>query len=134
VCIADELNNSEAAEIILDIVYDYRIEQHKSNPLVGTVDDALAQFSAAMVPTKWEVDVLPFLEHLPERLPGSGYKETARQWKQNLMDVVDVPYTLAKNRMTSGDATRTSFVSSNVMFCCMGSKVGMGVGMGMGKG
>ena len=107
------LSHSEAAEIILKIVYDYTIEPDSKDPLVEVVDEALTQFSAAVVPGRWAVDMIPFLNHLPEWLPGSGYKATARQWKQTLMEVVNVPYTFAKGRTSSGDI-RTSFVSKSI--------------------
>jgi cytochrome P450 len=106
-------SHSEAADIILKIVYDYNIDPHDRDPLVGVVGEALEQFSAAGVPGKWAVDMMPFLEHLPEWLPGSGYKATARHWRQTLMTVVDVPYKFVKDRMASGEV-RTSFVSKAI--------------------
>jgi cytochrome P450 len=104
---------SEAAEIILDIVYDYTIEPHGRDPLVDVVDEALTQVSMAFVPGKWAVDMLPFLEYLPEWLPGSSFKATARHWKQTLMYAVEVPYKFSKDRMASGEV-RTSFVSKSI--------------------
>jgi cytochrome P450 len=104
---------SEAAEIILKIVYDYNIEPHDKDPLVGVVKEALEQFSAAAIPGKWAVDAIPMLEHLPEWLPGSSFKATARLWRQTLMDVVDVPYKFVQDRIASGEV-RTSFVSKSI--------------------
>ena len=107
------LPRSEAAEIILKIVYDYNIEPHDKDPLVGVVKEALEQFSAAAIPGKWAVDAIPMLEHLPEWLPGSSFKATARLWRQTLMDVVDVPYKFVQDRMANGEV-RTSFVSKSI--------------------
>lgn len=100
-------------EVILDIVYDYTIESHDTDPIVKAVGIALKQFSDAVVTGKWAVDMLPFIEHLPEWLPGSGYKQTARQYKKTTEDVVEIPYRLARERMGSGDH-RTSFVSNAI--------------------
>lgn len=77
------------------------------------MDEAGEQFSAAVVPGKWLVDILPFLEHMPEWLPGSGFKRTARAWKQTLADVVEVPYGFVKDQMSSGRSGR-SFVSKSL--------------------
>lgn len=104
---------SEAAEVILDIIYDYTIEPHGEDPLVEIVEKALAQVSAAAVPGKWAVDLLPSLEYLPEWLPGSGFKATAREWKHTLMEVAGLPYQFAKDRMSIGEV-RTSFVSRSI--------------------
>jgi len=72
----------------------------------------MEQFSAASVPGKWAVDMLPFLEHLPDWLPGTGFKRTARLWKQTMTDVAGLPYDFAKNRI--GESGRTSFVSKSI--------------------
>jgi hypothetical protein len=86
------LPHSETAEVVLDIVYNYTIEPHDTDPIVKSVGTALKQFSDAVVPGKWAVDMLPFIEHLPEWLPGSGYKQTARYYKKTTSDVVEIPY------------------------------------------
>jgi cytochrome P450 len=97
----------------LDIVYDYNIEPHGRDPLVDVVDEALTQVSMAFVPGKWAVDMFPFLEYLPEWLPGTSFKATARYWKQTLMYAVETPFSFAKDRMSSGEV-RTSFVSKSI--------------------
>jgi cytochrome P450 len=71
----------------------------------------MEQFSAATVPGKWAVDMFPFLEHLPDWLPGTEFKKTARRWKQTMMEVGELPYKFAKDRIKEG---RASFVSRSV--------------------
>lgn len=104
---------SEAGETILKIVYGYNIEPHGSDALVEQVGEAMEQFSAATVPGKWAVDMLPFLENVPDWLPGTGFKQTARHWKQTMMDVGELPYRFAKIRTLSGEA-QPSFVSKSI--------------------
>ncbi|RDW63545.1 O-methylsterigmatocystin oxidoreductase-2 [Coleophoma cylindrospora] len=101
---------TEAGAIILKITYDYNIEQHKEDPLVKIADTALDQFSAAVVPGAWIVDVLPFLRHLPEWLPGAGFKRTSRLWKKTITDVADIPYNYVK-RQISNQSNHDSYVS-----------------------
>ncbi|KAK4545621.1 hypothetical protein LTR36_002574 [Oleoguttula mirabilis] len=105
--------NTEAAEVILDIVYGYTIEPHGKDPLVALIDQAMEEFSAAIVPGKWLVDILPFLEHIPEWMPGAGFKRIARAYRRTAMDVVNVPYAFAKAQMASGKQI-TSFVSKSI--------------------
>lgn len=71
----------------------------------------MEQFSAATVPGKWAVDMFPFLEHLPDWLPGTEFKKTARRWKQTMMEVGELPYKFAKDRIKEG---RASFVSRSI--------------------
>lgn len=73
----------------------------------------MAQFSEAVVPGKWIVDLLPFLEHAPGWVPGTGFQRTAREWKQVLTDVVELPYNLVKDHMSNGEA-QPSFVSKSI--------------------
>jgi cytochrome P450 len=96
----------------LNIVYGYNIEPHGPDALIGKVGEAMEQFSAATVPGKWAVDMLPFLEKLPDWLPGTGFKQTARLWKQTMADVAEVPYNFAKTRI--GEGSRMSFVSKAI--------------------
>jgi cytochrome P450 len=72
------------------------------------------QFSAATVPGKWTVDVLPFLEHLPAWLPGTGFKQTAQHWKQTMCEVGEIPYQFAKKRGRSSETQTSSFVSKSI--------------------
>jgi cytochrome P450 len=100
---------TEAGATILKITYDYNIEQHE-DPLVRVVDEAMEQFSAAVVPGVWIVDILPFLRYVPDWLPGVRFKRTARLWRKTLMDVVDIPYRYVKQRV-SDQSNEDSYVS-----------------------
>jgi hypothetical protein len=77
----------EAGDTILNIVYGYNIEPHGRDTLINQVGEAMSQFSAASVPGKWAVDMLRFLERLPDWLPGTAFKQTARFWKQTMTAV-----------------------------------------------
>jgi cytochrome P450 len=97
----------------LNIVYGYNIEPHGRDALIDQVGEAMSQFSAASVPGKWAVDMLPSLEHLPDWLPGTAFKQTARLWKQTMTAVAELPYDFAKIR--TGESGRTSsFVSKSI--------------------
>lgn len=51
--------DSEAGAVILKITYGYNIEPHGEDPLVSLADLALQQFSNAIVPGAWMVDMIP---------------------------------------------------------------------------
>ncbi|KAJ6012917.1 hypothetical protein N7499_012482 [Penicillium canescens] len=44
---------------ILNITYGYNIEPHGEDPLVRLADHALKQFSVAVFPGAWLVDLIP---------------------------------------------------------------------------
>ncbi|TKA78805.1 hypothetical protein B0A55_02230 [Friedmanniomyces simplex] len=104
---------TEAAEVMLKMLYNHSIEPHDSDPLVQEVDKAMAQFTEAVVPGKWLVDVIPALEYLPDWLPGARFKQTARPWNRTLLNVVDVPYGFAKKRVLRGQVG-VSVVSNSI--------------------
>ncbi|KAF1811944.1 putative cytochrome P450 oxidoreductase OrdA-like protein [Eremomyces bilateralis CBS 781.70] len=100
----------EAGAIILKIAYGYTAESHKNDPLVDIVGDAMDKFAQAAVPGAFLVDIMPFLRDLPDWVPGTGFKKTAREWKAALMDVADRPYAFVKHRMAQGNNEK-SFLS-----------------------
>lgn len=42
------------------------------------------------------------MKHLPDWLPGAGFKRLAKAWKANLDSVVDIPYAFVKQQMEDG--------------------------------
>ncbi|KAF2119066.1 cytochrome P450 [Lophiotrema nucula] len=104
---------TEVGELILKLVYGYTIEPKKNDPLVDRVDEVMEQFSEAVVPGRWLVDIIPSLEHLPEWLPGAGFKRTARLWRKTLMDCVSIPYEYVKQQKKFEKSER-SLVSSAI--------------------
>ncbi|KAK8103562.1 cytochrome P450 [Apiospora kogelbergensis] len=93
---------TEAGAIILKVAYGYEIEPHKEDPLVKLVDNAMDQFSKAMIPGAWMVDMIPMLRHLPDWMPGTGFKQTAKLWKATLIDTVEKPKALVRKQMAEG--------------------------------
>ncbi|KAH8696732.1 putative cytochrome P450 oxidoreductase OrdA-like protein [Talaromyces proteolyticus] len=93
---------TEAGSVILKIAYGYSTEPHKPDPLVQLAGRAMDQFGKAGVPGAWLVDVLPFLKHIPEWLPGAAFKKTARNWGDTLTELTERPYAFVKHQMAAG--------------------------------
>jgi hypothetical protein len=53
---------SAAGAFILNVIYGYNIEPHGEDPLVRLADLALTQFSEAIAPGAWLVDLIPACE------------------------------------------------------------------------
>ncbi|KAG2098876.1 cytochrome P450 [Suillus cothurnatus] len=69
------------------------------------------QFSRSTIPGAFIVDIVPFLANVPEWFPGAGFKRLAREWSQNLKEMVDVSYKFVKDQMDAGIAP-ISFTSN----------------------
>ncbi|KAI1420434.1 putative cytochrome P450 oxidoreductase OrdA-like protein [Xylaria sp. FL1777] len=96
--------------IVLKITYGYTAEPHHEDVLINMVGDAMDKFARAAVPGAFLVDLFPFLNQLPDWVPGTAWKKTARQWESELLCVTDVPYTFVKHQMAQGNY-ETSFMS-----------------------
>ncbi|THH05850.1 hypothetical protein EW145_g4503 [Phellinidium pouzarii] len=90
-----------AGAIILKISHGYTVAPHGSDPFVDLADAVLEIFSASLVPGAWIVDILPPLRHLPDWLPGLGFKKTARKWNAATMDLINKPFEFVKHQMVS---------------------------------
>ncbi|KAF2667371.1 putative cytochrome P450 [Microthyrium microscopicum] len=102
-----------AGEVILKLVYGYNIEHHTNDALVSLADRTMQQFTLAIVPGAWIVDILPFLRCLPSWFPGAGFKKTASDWAKSLSDSGHIPYEFTK-RPTAAGKVRDSFVARSI--------------------
>ncbi|KAJ5648513.1 hypothetical protein N7490_004885 [Penicillium lividum] len=99
-----------AGAFVLKITYGYDIVPHGRDPLVSLADLALDQFSLAIVPGAWLVDMIPALKYLPEWAPGAGFKKTARYYLETVTNLVNHPFKFTKYKM-SQKSHESSFVS-----------------------
>ncbi|KAJ4297910.1 hypothetical protein N0V90_005809 [Kalmusia sp. IMI 367209] len=100
----------EAGSVILKITYGYTTEPRGSDPFVDLAAKTMAQFADATVPGRWMVDILPFLRYLPDWVPGTGFKETARRMAIQLAQCTNQPYEFVKQQMRE-KRHKTSFLS-----------------------
>lgn len=70
-------------------------------------------FSAAIVPLFWPVDIIPALKYFPEWFPGCSSHRTARQWKRVNDVVADVPYAFVKQQAAEKNH-KPSYVSKHI--------------------
>ncbi|KAI0400732.1 putative cytochrome P450 oxidoreductase OrdA-like protein [Xylaria palmicola] len=88
--------------IVLKIAYGYTAESHRDDVLIDMVGEAMEKFGRAAVPGAFMVDLFPFLKEIPDWVPGTAWKRTARQWAAELVGVTDIPYQFVKHRMAQG--------------------------------
>ncbi|KAF8653668.1 hypothetical protein AX16_003819 [Volvariella volvacea WC 439] len=92
-----------AGSVILRISHGYRV-QEKDDPIVALADVATDQFSTAVAPEAFLVNLIPPLRRLPDWFPGAGFKKTARSWAKTLTEFVDIPHNFVKDQMARGIA------------------------------
>lgn len=102
---------SEASAIILRITYGYTIAPHTSDPLVALIERTMDVFGLASDLLAWPVNAFPLLKYLPEGLPGTSFKKTAREWNKLVDAMLNVPYAFVRQEMEKG-THRPSYVSS----------------------
>ena len=91
--------------IILQLTYGYRINQREGtvDPLIALIEEMMAGFSDAATPGKWLVDIIPSLRHVPEWLPGGGFKKVAAHYKRLTIETANRPYAFSKARLASNN-------------------------------
>lgn len=94
---------------MLKMLYGYTPSPHTPDALVRLINKVMEEFSAAVVVGAWMVDVLPWLRHLPDWFPGTRFKQTARQWRKDSDECMNVPVAFVTQQMAQ-NAAKPSYV------------------------
>ncbi|KAK6977026.1 cytochrome P450, partial [Favolaschia claudopus] len=84
--------------LILQLAYGYRIKENGSDPIVDLVDRGMRQFSDAMRPGKFLVDVLPILKYIPSWFPGAGFQHLAKKYRRTCKEAADIPLSFVQGQ------------------------------------
>lgn len=84
--------------MLLKIIYGYRVETARPDPLVEINDRMVEIFASATLPGAWLVDIVPWLKYLPDWMPGTGFKSLAHKARQVITASAEVPFRFAKQR------------------------------------
>ncbi|EIN03788.1 cytochrome P450 [Punctularia strigosozonata HHB-11173 SS5] len=98
------------AAVILDIAYGYEV-QEKDDPLIRLADGTLKELVQVLTPGAYLVDSLPLLRHIPDWLPGAGFKRVAARMRRHREELVDTPFLRVKEQLAHGTA-KPSFTAS----------------------
>jgi len=92
-----------AAAIVMKISYGHDISD-KGDVYVTIADKAMQGLGKAGIFGTFLVDYLPFLKHVPDFMPGAGFKRQARIWKAVTREMIDKPFQMVKERIKNGTA------------------------------
>ncbi|KAF8184805.1 cytochrome P450 [Pholiota molesta] len=94
-----------AGGVTLSVVYGFGVGAEE-DPYLRLAEECIASGGGV-----WPVDVFPSLQYLPEWMPGTGFKRSARKWKRKMEEFVDAPYEYVRSSMKSGNY-KPSFCST----------------------
>ncbi|CAE6444830.1 unnamed protein product [Rhizoctonia solani] len=104
---------------LLSVVYGYEVTT-SDDKLVEVVERAVAGFSQAAMISNYYVNVMPWLQHIPEWLPGTEWKQKANLWSSQTEDMLNVPFEWTKSRMATGSAPPSML--TNLLSKCTGDE------------
>ncbi|KZV88589.1 cytochrome P450 [Exidia glandulosa HHB12029] len=102
--------------IILKVAYGYDLtvpEDGGEDYFVKLVEESIALGNESFKPGRWLVNSFPILRHVPEWMPGAGFKRWARGARVKLHEMTRAPIEMVKQQMAEGTAA-PSFVSRNL--------------------
>ncbi|KZT23374.1 cytochrome P450 [Neolentinus lepideus HHB14362 ss-1] len=105
-----------STDSIMATVYNYDVTS-KDDHYVVIAEHALGFLAKCLLPGAFLVNYLPFLQHLPDWLPGMGFKRFATACHKYTVEMRNVPYELTKKQMTEGipEACVTSDLIDNAV-------------------
>ncbi|KAF7371334.1 Cytochrome P450 [Mycena sanguinolenta] len=90
--------------ITLRIAYGYTIDRDsEQDAFLEMFNTSATNFSRAIAPGTFLVDIIPALRVWPEWLPGGGFHITAKEWSSQIHRTVDTSYEYVKEQMAAGN-------------------------------
>lgn len=101
-----DLAHRLAADVILDVTYDYQVPDQEEDELLELAREVGKDFDQTATPGAHVlVDIFPWMERLPSWLPGMGFQEVAKHMRERWMRFAHKPFDFAKNQLLSGVAS-----------------------------
>lgn len=93
--------------MLLKMIYGYRMETARPDPLVEINDRLVEIFASVTLPGAWLVDIVPWLRYLPDWVPGTGFKSVARRARLVVTAAAEIPFRFAKQRASKTEHDTT---------------------------
>ena len=71
----------------------------RGDRIIEVIDAAMEGVAEGLTPGAFLVEYFPFLQHLPEWLPGAGFQKKLRRWRTASHEMVNMPFAQAKAAM-----------------------------------
>ncbi|KAH7316417.1 cytochrome P450 [Rhizoctonia solani] len=95
---------SISSAMFLQSVYGYELKSTQDPFFVEivTMNANLCNVYLTYSPRDFLVNLLPWMEYIPDWIPGTGWKQTAYEWRAQKERAMDNPYNWAKHRIITG--------------------------------
>ncbi|KAF5346775.1 hypothetical protein D9756_010419 [Leucocoprinus leucothites] len=94
------------------VSYGIRIRRF-NDPIIKLSEEAFDAVTSAVAPGRFLVDVFPILKHVPDWMPGAGFKSLAKKWRQTVVRMSEDSYAATLQTLDNGTAN-ASFLSDNM--------------------
>ncbi|KAF8752185.1 cytochrome P450 [Rhizoctonia solani] len=84
--------------VFLESVYGYELKSAQ-DPFFTNISKMNAILSHASLPTAFLVNAFPWMENIPDWVPGTGWKQKAYEWRDQKDRAMGDPYNWAKQRI-----------------------------------
>ncbi|KAJ7629466.1 cytochrome P450 [Mycena polygramma] len=98
--------------LTMSITYGIEV-QSKNDPYISIAEAGIKHVSIMAVPGAFLVDAFPVLKHVPEWFPGAAFKRLAKEWRQEMLEMMEAPFNAVKRAIAHGDA-RDSFTARSL--------------------
>ncbi|KAJ7146890.1 cytochrome P450 [Mycena epipterygia] len=92
-----------AGEFIMSVAYGIDVLPD-NDPYIELAEQMVQSGVQAAIPGRFLVDSIPMLKHVPDWLPGAGFKRLAKEWKNLGQVLKEVPFAEVKRQLVSGTA------------------------------
>ncbi|KAF5365441.1 hypothetical protein D9758_010873 [Tetrapyrgos nigripes] len=91
-----------AGYTILSMAYGIEV-QPENDPFIEIAEGAMQAAANAINSGSYLVDQLPVLKHIPDWVPGAGFKRQAKEWHKDCSAMATVPLKFVKEAMAKGE-------------------------------
>ncbi|CCO32962.1 O-methylsterigmatocystin oxidoreductase Short=OMST oxidoreductase [Rhizoctonia solani AG-1 IB] len=84
------------------VTYGYRLKGDQDLFYLNALQAVHNLFDAAMM-SNFLVNAFPILSYVPDWVPGTGWKHTARKWREQKNEAINAPYEWAKQQIATGN-------------------------------
>ncbi|CAE6457819.1 unnamed protein product [Rhizoctonia solani] len=91
---------------LLSSVYGYEVSSYNDS-LVKVVENAVHRISEAALSGNFYVNTITWMKYIPAWMPGASWKRTANAWRNEVQQMVNVPYHWAKDQISRGIASHS---------------------------
>ncbi|KEP47115.1 cytochrome P450 family protein [Rhizoctonia solani 123E] len=88
---------------ILSCVYGYEVTS-PDDEMIKLAESASFHVGQAVFPLNFLVNVMPQLKRVPSWIPGAGWKAIAREWSEEFIRTISLPYEYTVAQMVTGTA------------------------------